>query len=153
MYSKGPWIVAVVGALAVAHCVATRPLEHPPGVVAPNEAMQTMPAAAPIVTIEGHELTPLAQFAATVRILGRERYRIDRLAAIAPFDLAVGWGPMSDSRVRVGAIVTLAGRLVDVRAPDGEPRTSLGRTDSGAGACEILLLESLRIERGAAPVS
>lgn len=48
---------------------------------------------------------------------------------------------------RVGQIVTLEGRLVDVRAADGgEMRTSLTRTDSGAGACEIMYVEDARLQ-------
>jgi hypothetical protein len=50
--------------------------------------------------------------------------------------------------LRVGDVVTLEGRLVDIEAPDvGTIRTSLSRDDSGAGACEILLVEKANRER------
>jgi hypothetical protein len=43
-----------------------------------------------------------------------------------------------------GAIVTLSGRLVDVRLPDRRViPTSLTRLDRGVGACEILLVDSI----------
>ncbi len=45
--------------------------------------------------LAGHQLTPVAQFAVTARVLSQERYRLDELAAIAPLDLALGWGPMA----------------------------------------------------------
>jgi hypothetical protein len=32
-------------------------------------------------------------------VLGAERYRFDRGAELAPVDLALGWGPMSDTAV------------------------------------------------------
>jgi hypothetical protein len=32
-------------------------------------------------------------------VLGVERYRFDRAAQLSPVDFALGWGPMSDSRV------------------------------------------------------
>ncbi|HEX4846434.1 MAG TPA: hypothetical protein VFV26_09465, partial [Geothrix sp.] len=46
-----------------------------------------------------HTLTPLAVFEIQARVLGAERYRFDRAAELSPVDLALGWGPMSDSRV------------------------------------------------------
>jgi len=53
------------------------------------------------------------------------------------------------SRVRVGDLVTLAGRLVDVEVRDAgartvfRGRTSLSRNDVGSGACEILYVETV----------
>lgn len=48
--------------------------------------------------------------------------------------------------VRAGEIVELEGQLVDVRKSTGQlMKTSLRRNDSGAGACEILLVERLSI--------
>lgn len=40
-------------------------------------------------------VTPLARYAITGRVLSRQRYRLDELAAVSPLDLAVGWGPMA----------------------------------------------------------
>jgi hypothetical protein len=48
-------------------------------------------------------------------------------------------------RLRPGSIVQFAGRLVDIEGNDGGMRTSLSRTDTGAGACEILLASSARV--------
>ena len=49
-------------------------------------------------------------------------------------------------RARVGQIIELEGMLVDVALPKGgNLRTSLTRTDSGAGACEIVYVESFVI--------
>jgi hypothetical protein len=48
-------------------------------------------------------------------------------------------------RLRVGSVVELRGRLVDIEGGEGGMRTSLTRGDTGAGACEILLAESVRI--------
>jgi hypothetical protein len=47
-------------------------------------------------------------------------------------------------KLRVGDIVTLQGYLVDVDHPSGwRWRTSMSRTDSGNGACEIVYVESV----------
>jgi len=48
-------------------------------------------------------------------------------------------------RLRAGSVVEFRGRLVDIEGGESGLRTSLTRTDTGAGACEILLAESARI--------
>ena len=48
------------------------------------------------------------------------------------------------SRIRSGQVVTLSGSLVDARRNDGlSIKTSMTRTDSGAGACEVLLVDDV----------
>ena len=76
-----------------------RPLSQPPGVLAPEDPVQTPAETATPWTFRHHTLTPLAQFSIRARVLGTERYRFDRAAQLSPVDLALGWGPMSDSRV------------------------------------------------------
>jgi hypothetical protein len=48
-------------------------------------------------------------------------------------------------RLRAGSVVELRGQLVDIEGGESGLRTSLSRSDTGAGACEILLAESARI--------
>jgi hypothetical protein len=189
-------ILAILVALFAGYQWAqSRPIERRPGVLAPDEPAQIeVDAAEPLDAGHEYQLTPRARFSATVRVLARERYYIDALAPLAPVDLAVGWGPMSDSavlasfdisqsnrfyywhademplpraaieshsanwhivpasaavnralrHVRVGEVVRIEGELVDVAGPDGgSARTSLRRDDTGAGACEIVLAQSL----------
>jgi len=56
-------------------------------------------------------------------------------------------------RIRIGDLVTLSGKLVDVEIRDGtgrkvaEMRTSLRRDDVGSGACENVYVEEVRVER------
>lgn len=129
-------------------------------------------------------------------MIGEERYRLDRGAALAPVDLALGWGMMSDSAVlkqisvsqgersyswwvnnknypvprtiieahsanmhmipanhdierrlksvRAGNLVHVKGYLVEVINKDGfRWKSSLTRSDTGAGACELIWVESL----------
>ena len=46
--------------------------------------------------------------------------------------------------VRPGQIVTVRGYLVEARAPDGwRWRSSMTREDTGAGACELIWVESV----------
>jgi hypothetical protein len=50
------------------------------------------------------------------------------------------------ARLRVGAVVHLSGVLVDATRDDGAwLRTSLTRNDTGAGACEVMLVENLEL--------
>ncbi len=44
-------------------------------------------------------LKPLAQFTIKARALGLKHYRGDACASLAPYDLAAGWGRMSDEAV------------------------------------------------------
>lgn len=51
------------------------------------------------------------------------------------------------ARLRVGEVVHLTGPLVDGARDDGASiRTSLTRLDTGPGACEILLVESVALQ-------
>jgi hypothetical protein len=50
-------------------------------------------------TYQQYTIAPLAEFSLQARVLAREDYRFDRGASLAPVDLALGWGPMSDSQI------------------------------------------------------
>jgi hypothetical protein len=49
------------------------------------------------------------------------------------------------ARLRAGSLVELRGRLVDIEGKEGGMPTSLSRSDTGPGACEILLASSARV--------
>ena len=144
-------------------------------------------------------LTPRATYDITARVLSREDYRFDPIADLAPLDLALGWGPMSNNQVlqgleisqgarfyswrpvtesqpvdvhelsthsanthlipanaavavkldalrHGGQVVQLTGLLVDGARDDGMTiRTSLTRNDTGAGACEFMLVQNVQV--------
>jgi hypothetical protein len=172
-----------------------RPMHPPDGPIAEQDPLQSDASPVPTITRGRWTLKPRAHYDITARVLGNESYRFDALAALVPEDLALGWGPMSDSRiintidmsqsarfyswrphadtpishemiithsanthvipadarvekqladVRVGEVVRLTGTLVDGERDDGAwVRTSLSRNDTGAGACEVLLVEGV----------
>ncbi len=91
-------LVAVVGFAGFMYW-GGRPVVQRPGILAPEEPLQTESATRESWSHRGHKLTSLAQFQLRARVLGTERYRFDRAAELSPVDLALGWGPMSDSRV------------------------------------------------------
>ena len=51
------------------------------------------------ITKAKHTIEPVAVFAARGRVLGVERYRFDREANLAPYDIILGWKEMSDEQV------------------------------------------------------
>ena len=192
--------LSVVAAVLLAWFAYERlnpPVSYPPGVLIPDNPLQSeiTPEDSPF-TVGKFQLTPLAHFALDARVLHRKTYRYDRQAALAPVDLAVGWGPMSDQAVldqlqisqshrfffyewahspplepndiiahatnlhlipanneveeackslRSGELIHLEGLLVEATGPGiGTWRSSLTRTDSGNGACELVWLQSVR---------
>lgn len=173
-----------------------RPVHRPPGVVAPDEPVQVDLDPPARFEARGYMFIERAKYEITARLLRKEVYRLDGGAGLAPVDLGVGWGPLSDSalidqlefsqmgrffywqprssgfplpqailishlaqmhmipatadiesklkRLRPGQIVTARGYLVDVRGPGGFTwNTSLSRTDTGDGACELFWVEAL----------
>jgi hypothetical protein len=189
------WLLVALVLFAFWKLYSGRDIDHPPGVLVASEPVQHELDSASLVERGPFRLRPRAEFSATVRILRREDYSLGELARLVPTDYAVGWGPMSDSRVledvqitqsnrfyfwhtehwpvdratieshsanwhvipdtaavravlgrvRNGSIVEFEGELVDVEGVEGRMSTSLSRTDTGAGACEVLLARRARI--------
>jgi hypothetical protein len=189
--------MAACALFAMWQFVATRPLEWRPGTLVAGDPRQVNFESADALDYKGVHITPRAGFDAEVRVLSRERYWLGALAKVAPLDIAVGWGPMSDSAVlakldisqsgrfyfwhyadeppippeaivthsanwhlvpaddrvwktlrtlRAGSVVRLQGKLVDIETADHATiKTSLTRDDSGAGACEVIYVESATV--------
>jgi len=89
-------LLAALYALNRLFCGDIRP---PDGVLAPSLPLQEAAPEALRWTIAAHEVTALARYEIEARVLGTERYRYDRGAALSPIDFAVGWGPMSANAV------------------------------------------------------
>ncbi len=73
-----------------------REVRHGPGVVAPNAPVQEETAESGSFVHADFRLRPRAHFEVEARVLGKERYRLGREARLSPYDLALGWGRMSD---------------------------------------------------------
>ena len=76
-----------------------RQVHRPPGIVAPDEPVQVDLDPPQTFAANGYTMVKRARFDITARLLRKERYRIDAEAGLAPFDLGVGWGPLSDSEI------------------------------------------------------
>ena len=89
-----------VGLIWGGYAYLHRPISYPPGVLVSADPEQTtLPEPSAQIEYGAFHLKPLAHFALDARLLHRKIYRWDRQSALAPVDLAVGWGPMSDQAV------------------------------------------------------
>jgi hypothetical protein len=73
------------------------PLQLGPGQYAATAPRQS-PSNSQAFDLRGYRLAPQARFDGTGKILSKRRYRWDRLAALVPWDIALGWGVLSDER-------------------------------------------------------
>lgn len=76
----------------------TRPVVHGPGVIAPNEPTQKRAYGVDPIARKDVSFRPIARFDIEARVLSKKRYFGDQEADFAPYDVIVGWGPMSDER-------------------------------------------------------
>ena len=88
-----------------------RDVARPPGVIAEQFPKQAGAGSARRFIHNGYEITPLQSFEISARVLGATVYRFDREAKIAPVDLALGWGRMSDSEVLKAIRISQSGRF------------------------------------------
>ena len=115
--SRAPSVVAARSANgAPAACVM-------PGIgAAPTPVQLASAPAMPPFQLDHHRATPRAGFAVEATVLGIERYRFGREAALSPLDLALGWGPMADPAVYEALDISQSGRWYHYRwGPDGPP--------------------------------
>lgn len=107
-----------------------RPVNPGPGVVAAAEPQQAE-TASDVFAFKGYTLQPLQDFSIEARVLGRETYRSDREADLAPVDLALGWGPMSDSAVLDKVKISQTGRFYFWRVDEFPiPRQDIERSSA-----------------------
>jgi len=74
------------------------PIEHPPGVLVAERPVQADLQPSTFM-LGDYQLTRKASFEIRARVLSKEPYYLGRTADLAPIDLALGWGAMSDSAV------------------------------------------------------
>jgi hypothetical protein len=81
------------------HSWQKRPVTYGPGVVVTSEPTQSELNDAAAIEINGYQINPLEKFSIEARVLGAEHYSMDRESDLAPVDLALGWGRMSDEAI------------------------------------------------------
>ena len=105
-------------ALLLAGCGGA--VTQPPGVLAPDPPLQREPDRDGALRVRDHSLTPLAEFRVQARVLSTRHYS-DREAALAPVDLLLGWGRLSDSTVVDAMRFSQSGRWGYWRTPGPPP--------------------------------
>lgn len=81
-----------------------------PGVKVIDPPVQTDLKQAKPFQHEGYQITPLAEFQLTGKILSREDYSLGRESDLSSIDLALGWGQMSDEAVLDKIDISQSGR-------------------------------------------
>lgn len=112
--SGRPFWLGVATVLALwggVHWWHGRPVETGPGVLAPDTPEQVDLDAPARLQRGDISLLTRAHFDVTARVLAREDYSHDSGAALAPTDLALGWGRMSDSAVLKQIRISQSGRF------------------------------------------
>lgn len=188
------WIGLI--ALGLWYYYDSQPVTYGHGQIAPKTPIQKLGSKKKFKFRDDYEVLPLATFDITARVLSTERYWLDKEAKLAPVDLALGWGPMSDEKVldelkisqrnrwfywkskelpisqsqimhnaanmhlipandeidskikdtKTGNLVHFKGFLIKITGEDGwRWQSSLSRTDTGSGACELVYVEEFEI--------
>ena len=111
MLPRWLWALILVGLTGAYFGWSHRPVRHTPGeLVAAEPVQRSLSGAPPQFHKFDSEIVGRARFSIEARVLGAERYRLDRMAKLVPVDLALGWGPMSDSAVLAELSISQANR-------------------------------------------
>ncbi|HET6554970.1 MAG TPA: hypothetical protein VFG49_15695 [Dyella sp.] len=103
--------VMLIVMLGAAHWFRHRPLAPAAGVLAIDAPQQVDLGDGTALQRGDVTLRTRAHFEVTARVLSREDYRFDAGASLAPVDLALGWGRMSDSEVLAQITVSQGNRF------------------------------------------
>lgn len=90
----------------------------PAGVLAPDVPVQVNIDPLVVYEDDDHQVTAVATISLQAKVLGRERYRNDKEAALSPIDLALGWQRMSDQSVVDAIKISQRGRWYSWRTDD-----------------------------------
>jgi hypothetical protein len=109
-----PIIFAVIYILTRAGCGRLSPEDFrlPAGIAVPQSPNQAPLREPRTWTKEGVRYTALARYEISARVLFALRVSADEVGAIAPFDLSVAWGRMSDTRLLRKVAFSHAGRFL-----------------------------------------
>jgi hypothetical protein len=95
-----------------------RPVLRGPGITAPALPEQRTATSSQALTLNGYQILPLADFSIEARVLSTKHYNLGREADLAPVDLALGWGRMSDETVLARIDISQSGRFYFWRTDD-----------------------------------
>lgn len=114
-------IAVLLSLLGAGNWLASRPIAHSPGILVADAPRQTPPADATPLAHDDYRITPRADFDIKARVLSRADYRMDADSSLAPMDLALGWGRMSDTAVIEQLDMEQSARFYTYRWKDSPP--------------------------------
>ena len=91
--------LAIFAAVLVYFFYPEKVITYPPGVTAPSPPKQTNLTVEKKWTVEEFTIEALAKYDVKARVLSRDNYSLGKESDLSPFDLALGWGPMSNQSV------------------------------------------------------
>jgi hypothetical protein len=116
-----PTLFVITIAAGAWHHFSTRPVESTPGTLAPEDPVQVERSGLASFEVNGYQVMPVAEFSLEARVLSTENYHAGREAELSPTDLALGWGPMSDSAVLDRLQISQGNRFYFYRWSDQPP--------------------------------
>jgi hypothetical protein len=98
---KKAFIYLIVPTILLVSYIAWPSIEitHPSGIIVKEEPYQQKPKRDTTWIVDEYQFRSLADFRIQARVLSKESYSLDRESDISPYDLALGWGPMSDQAI------------------------------------------------------
>ncbi|MEJ2104816.1 MAG: hypothetical protein P8X47_09600 [Ignavibacteriaceae bacterium] len=147
-------------------------ITYPPGITVPEQPKQNNLINPKSWNVGEFTIQALAEYNIKARVLSRNNFSLGEESNLSPFDLALGWGPMSDQsvidkidisqsnrwypkneqieekfdNVYTGSLIEMKGYLVKVTKEDGwHWISSLKRDDTGGGSCELFWVEELSL--------
>ncbi len=88
-----------------------RDIQHPEGVITVTEDPDQFSTSDSEFIYKQYAIKPLENFQITARVLSSAHYDFDTGAALSPVDLALGWGPMSETSVINRLNISQSGRF------------------------------------------
>jgi hypothetical protein len=89
-------ILAILAIVLLYYFYPETVVTYPPGEIAPSQPMQTNLVDKKQWVVGDFTIEALAEYDIKARVLSRNNFSLGKESKLSPFDLALGWGPMSD---------------------------------------------------------
>jgi hypothetical protein len=96
---KGLITLAILTVVLIYFFYPETVVTYPSGVTAPDQPKQIIINVIKKWELDQFYFKALAEYQIKARVLSRNNFSIGKESEISPFDLALGWGPMSDQSV------------------------------------------------------
>ncbi len=102
----------LVGGVVIALWLVWKPTPETlgPGIKVIHQPEQQVAENRASFQMGGYSITPVSRFVIDAKVLAKKHYRTGREADLSPYDLALGWGPMSDESVLAAISISQSGR-------------------------------------------